>query len=124
MSTPLAYRTLDEKYNNFVNYVPKLSMLDILTSADTSTSISQYCEGLYNIFEEVVENMRPDVTRVKSIMVQKGAVRSMMSGSGTSVFGIFEDENDANAALYSLRDIGADTHICYPCDNSEQLIPE
>ena len=124
MSTPLAYRTLDEKYNNFVNYVPKLSMLDILTSADTSTSISQYCDGLHNIFEEVVENMRPDVTRVKSIMVQKGAVRSMMSGSGTSVFGIFENKDDANAALHALRDIGADTHICYPCDNSEQLIPE
>ena len=122
MSTPLAYKALDEKHNNFVGYSPKLSMLNILTNSDTSTSILHYCEGFYNIFEEVVECVRPNVTRVKSKMTENGAIRAMMSGSGTSVFGIFENETDANCAVAALRDIGATAYLCYPCDNSDQLV--
>jgi 4-diphosphocytidyl-2-C-methyl-D-erythritol kinase len=121
MSTPLAYKTLDEKYNNFTDYSPKLRMLDILTKTESSLLLKEYCEGFYNIFEDVVENARPDVTKVKNIMMQSGAIRAMMSGSGTSVFGVFECEEDARAAVSALNKVGADTHLCYPCDNSDQF---
>ena len=121
MSTPLAYKTLDEKYNNFTCYSPKLKMLDILTKTESSPSPHEYCEGFYNIFEDVVENARPDVTKVKNIMIQSGAIRAMMSGSGTSVFGIFEREENAKVAVSELKNIGADAHLCYPCDNSDQF---
>ncbi len=114
MSTPEAYRALDSKYNGFTGYIPKTEMLDILISHESSISLSDYSRGLFNIFESVVEPCRPFVTELKSIMLSNGAVASMMSGSGTSVFGIFETEDEAKKALSVLISKGADAHLCYP----------
>ncbi len=113
MSTPQAYRLLDSNNNNFKDYVPHNDLLSMLTSG-TNTDINKYVSGLYNIFESVVEPLRPDVTSIKKLMTTHGAVKSMMSGSGTSVFGIFENENDAKKAEKELLSLGAFACICYP----------
>lgn len=112
MSTPAAYKALDEKYNRFIGYVPLTNKLSVLTAeANTITSIT---DGLFNIFESVVECERPAVTEIKGIMMTSGAVGAMMSGSGTSVFGIFNSEKEAVASCEMLTAIGADAHLCYP----------
>lgn len=114
MSTPAAYRALDEKYDNFVGYDLHKALLDKLTKANETISAHEYCEGLFNIFEDVVEPERSDVTLIKKIMLSCGAAGAMMSGSGTSVFGIFDCETSAKAAVEALRKQGADAHLCYP----------
>lgn len=114
MSTPAAYRALDEKHSDFVGYIPRKDLLDKLTTTDETVSAKQYCENLFNIFEDVVEPERPEVTLIKQAMISSGAAGAMMSGSGTSVFGIFDSENDAAAAVELLRQQGADAHLCYP----------
>ena len=114
MSTPAAYRALDEKHSDFVGYIPHKDLLEKLTSAYESVSAQKYCEGLFNIFEGVVEPERPDVTLIKKIMTSCGASGAMMSGSGTSVFGIFESETSAKATVEVLRKQGADAYLCYP----------
>ena len=114
MSTPAAYRALDEKYCNFVGYTPKIELLDKLIGENEALSAREYCEGLFNAFESVVEPERPDVTLIKGIMSSYGAVGAMMSGSGTSVFGIFTSKETAVAALDALKTQGADAHLCYP----------
>lgn len=113
MSTPLAYRELDVKYENFKNYKYHIEQLDCLTNNKRS-SIEEYSLGLFNIFEEVVEPQRPYVTAIKKIMDESGAVASMMSGSGTSVFGIFRTEADAVFAHGVLTSHGIKSHLCYP----------
>ena len=113
MSTPAAYRLLDEKYDSFISHAPMLSKLEILTTKQ-DISLAEYSDCFYNIFESVVEPIRPDVTLLKSVMAENGAYNPMMSGSGTSVFGIFKDESDAFKALSALIHLGADAHICYP----------
>lgn len=114
MSTPEAYRALDEKYNRFLDYKCAQNKLDILLSARDVCDLHDYSEGLFNIFESVVEPCRPCVTELKNIMLSNGAVSSMMSGSGTSVFGLFENEDDASRAVDELTLCGADAHLCYP----------
>ena len=113
MSTPLAYRLLDEKYNLFNGYTPRSGKLATLNSPEKFNT-KQYCSGIYNIFEEVVEQCRPDVTAIKETMIGCGALNATMSGSGTSVFGIFEDVDSAQLALQKLIILGADAHVCYP----------
>lgn len=113
MSTPLAYRLLDEKYNRFNGYTPSSDKLATLNSPEKFNT-KQYCSGIYNIFEEVVEPCRPDVTAIKETMIGCGALNATMSGSGTSVFGIFEDVDSAQLALQKLIILGADAHVCYP----------
>ncbi|MBE6684511.1 MAG: 4-(cytidine 5'-diphospho)-2-C-methyl-D-erythritol kinase [Ruminococcaceae bacterium] len=114
MSTPAAYRALDEKYDNFVGYASHKELLDQLTKVNETTSAHEYCEGLFNIFEDIVEPERPNVTLIKEIMMSCGAASAMMSGSGTSVFGIFDSEISATVAVEALKKQGADAYLCYP----------
>ncbi len=114
MSTPAAYRALDEKYDNFVGYDAHKELLDKLTKTNEPISAHEYCERLFNIFEDVVEPERPDVTFIKDTMLSCGAAGAMMSGSGTSVFGIFDCETSAEATVETLRKQGADAYLCYP----------
>lgn len=114
MSTPYAYGALDAKFDRFTNYQAKTKMLDILLSAKQGIDINEFCKGVFNIFEAVVEPERPFVTEIKNTMVSCGAAVSLMSGSGTSVFGIFEREDNARAAVDKLKADGADAHFCYP----------
>ena len=114
MSTPEAYRALDKKYNKFSDYTPKNELLQILSNADNSTALCNYTKGFFNIFESVVETCRPAVSELKEIMTSRKAACAMMSGSGTSVFGVFENEDDAIQAINALIDVGAVAHLCYP----------
>lgn len=113
MSTPLAYKTLDKKYNKFENYQPRTDKLSIIVNC-ADAPIEEYAKGLFNIFESVVEEERPCVTELKALLVANGAVAAMMSGSGTSVFGIFENEDNANRAVNAASAVGAFATVCYP----------
>lgn len=112
MSTPAAYKALDDKYERFTNYVPHTELLDILLNS--SPNARELCQGLYNIFETVVEPERPFVTETKKIMLYYGAKGAIMSGSGTSVFGIFDNDDDATAAHQALISAGAEAYLCNP----------
>ncbi len=114
MSTPSAYRKLDDKFGRFKTHNPKSEMLDILLNTNENTLPSNYCKGLYNIFEEVVEPERSAITDIKEILKKHGACGTLMTGSGTAVFGIFENEEDAVRAHKALISIGAASNICYP----------
>ena len=114
MSTPEAYGALDAKYDRFASYTPHYEQFNVLNSPDDRQSIEHYCMGLYNIFESTVEPARPTVTVLKEALKTAGATAAMMSGSGTSVFGIFKNENDAQNAVRILKEQGADAHLCYP----------
>ena len=114
MSTPLAYRTLDEKYDKFKGYSPDMGKLEKILSDNEIGDISEYPEGIFNIFESVVEPCRACVTELKELLISNGATCAMMSGSGTSVFGIFNDTEKAEHALKKAKGIGAVAYLCYP----------
>ena len=89
VSTPKAYLDLDERFNyNFAN---------------RSKNDSDF-EMLYNIFEEVITI--PEIDEIKEIMIKIGAEKTLMSGSGPSVFGIYENEESARLAVESLQKLG------------------
>ena len=60
--------------------------------------------GPVNDFEEVVFSRHPELRRIKDRLKRAGAVSALMSGSGSSVFGIFRDRVDLLRAQRSLRD--------------------
>jgi len=61
---------------------------------------------LENDLERVGSIMCPQIKTIKTILKQSGALGSLMSGSGSSVFGIFKSENDAEKALSHAKDLG------------------
>ena len=114
MSTPLAYKALDEKFNNFEGYISDFQKIEALISDDDCVTAESYCKNLFNIFESVVEPERPCVTEIKRTMNAFGTAGTLMSGSGTAVFGIFEKEQDAQNAVEALKNDGAAAYLCYP----------
>lgn len=111
ISTPWAYGALDKKFDDFSN-TGCGEKLQKLLCALKDTDVERIPENMFNIFESVVENERPEIKALKKIMLDNGAIRTMMSGSGPSVFGIFSSEEEAKSAVEILRSYGADAHYC------------
>ena len=61
---------------------------------------------LENDLENVGTLMCPTIQDVKERLMGAGSVGALMSGSGSSVFGIFEDEEKVRSALHSLEGMG------------------
>ena len=58
---------------------------------------------MWNDFESLVEMRLPDIAKVKDELLRHGSLRVMLSGSGSSVFGIFRDQVIAHEAYCKLR---------------------
>ncbi|RKY01704.1 4-(cytidine 5'-diphospho)-2-C-methyl-D-erythritol kinase [Candidatus Poribacteria bacterium] len=57
---------------------------------------------LFNVFEDVVFPEHPEIARLKDRMLELGARGALMSGSGSTVFGLFFDEAEARRALAAI----------------------
>ncbi len=79
---------------------------DIKLSVNFNT-VHDVVNVLHNDLEKAAITMFPDIIRIKEMMLQAGAMGSMMSGSGSSVFGIFEDNIKAENAVPGLRNLGS-----------------
>ena len=62
--------------------------------------------GLRNDLENVAFRLFPVLADLKRVLLDHGALGSLMSGSGSTVFGIFEGEKEALKAAESLSRIG------------------
>ena len=58
---------------------------------------------LINDFEASVFPVEPEIARVKKTLLDLGAFQAMMSGSGASVFAIFDKEETRQAAIKALE---------------------
>jgi len=57
---------------------------------------------LHNDLESVTLKLHPELNIIKDSLLQHGALGSLMSGSGPTVFGIFRDEKDASRAAAEI----------------------
>ncbi len=112
VSTPAQFAELDRRFDNFVSYRPKSECVDGLFEAfsNESAAIEKY---LYNIFE-ITGRFSPEI---KEIMTSCGARGTLMSGSGSSVFGIFRNDADAAEAADKLTESGYRAFMCRPINN-------
>lgn len=111
ISTPWAYSRLDAEFGDFSS-TGSGDNLDALICALQKSDRQGIKNNLYNIFEAVVEPERPEIGKLKRLMLSCGASSVLMSGSGPSVFGIFEDEASAKKALETISEYGADAYYC------------
>lgn len=59
--------------------------------------------SLVNVLEEVTIPMHPEISLIKSQLIGLGALGSLMSGSGPSVYGVFRDKASATVAAKALK---------------------
>lgn len=76
---------------------------DEVVQAIKDQDIAFVIDHMANVLEEVTIKMHPEIEAIKKDMLQFGAKGSMMSGSGPTVFGIFEDKEKALEAVAYFR---------------------
>ncbi len=75
-----------EAYGNIHPRQPEKCCRDIVHQP-----IETWCDDLYNDFEEPIFDLYPEIGFIKQCLYDMGAVYAQMSGSGSSVFGIFRE---------------------------------
>jgi len=77
---------------------------DGILSALEAGDLEGVARRMYNVFEDVLDSRkRGEITDLRSAMVGYGALGSIMSGSGPTVFGIFKEKAQAEAACRNLQ---------------------
>lgn len=67
--------------------IPEISIEEIITQP-----IISWKDELINDFEEPVFNYHPEIKTIKEVLYQHGAFYASISGSGSTVYGIFKEE--------------------------------
>lgn len=84
INTAGAYSLLDE-----FRKINKVMVKEINFPTFAVADSVEWKNIFYNDFEEPIFNLHPEIKKWKKYFYEKGAVLSLMSGSGSSVFGIF-----------------------------------
>lgn len=92
VSTKWVYQNLDLKNATHPD-------IDAASEIIKSGDVFDLPKVMGNILESVTVKKHPIIDEIKYEMIRAGASVSMMSGSGPSVFGFFENENLAKNAL-------------------------
>lgn len=106
VNTGYAYKQFDEQGK--LHTPDKFGMLCAIQSRD----LNDICSKMENVFEQFIEV--PNRVDMKEIMRNKGAIGTCMSGSGPTVFGIFNDKESAENSAEELKVYAKDICVCAP----------
>jgi 4-diphosphocytidyl-2-C-methyl-D-erythritol kinase len=75
---------------------------------------------LANDFERVIFDMEPEIERARTALLKAGANQALLAGSGSSVFGIFDDlDAQVRAAETIVAEAGWHVFPCVTISRSE-----
>lgn len=77
--------------------------IDLLVQDIERGSLKDMAAHMGNVLESVTIPNYPVIAEIKEQMINDGALNAMMSGSGPTVFGIFEKEESAREAAIALE---------------------
>lgn len=79
--------------------------IDRMIAAMKKRDLGELCEHIGNVLETVTIPAHPQIAAIKECMMEHGALGSLMSGSGPTVFGIFDDPEKAAFAKEKCREL-------------------
>ncbi len=95
ISTRWAYNAFS-KYNLLTKRGKNIIVENSVANIENTVSM------LVNDFEDIVFSMYPEIKKINNNLMKAGAAGSLLSGSGSSVFGVFSAREDAEKALSGL----------------------
>lgn len=114
ISTAEAY----QKYDSITN-PPKCNQ-DAFFKALAKGNIYSVCLNMMNVLELAAED-KEEIKTAKDKLMKCGAINSLMTGSGSAVFGVFKDEFGAKDALKDLSEYDYKV-ICKPVKSGVEVI--
>jgi len=77
-----------------------------------------------NHLENVTIKEYPIIKDIKEKLLTLGATKALMSGSGSTVFGIMKNKKDAEQAINHFSDTDFWTKVCYTTNQGVAVLPE
>ncbi len=99
VSTKLVYEKLDSRE------IEAHPDIDGIIDGLKEEKLSKITAGMGNVLEPVTMEEYPVIEEIKHTMKEGGALNAMMSGSGPTVFGIFDDRNMAKTAARRIKEL-------------------
>lgn len=108
VSTPELFRKIDQLKLHF--HPDTAGVLQALKERD----LAEVCRRMFNVFEEALPAPRRAlIEEVKQTLLSQGALGACMSGTGPTVFGIFDRQEDAQAAWARLKESYEETFLTH-----------
>ncbi len=98
VSTQKVYEKLDAQK------VTKHPDIDGILLGLQTGDLKKITSSMGNVLENVTITEYPQIERIKDVMKEEGALNAMMSGSGPTVFGIYDDKMLARRATARIRE--------------------
>ncbi len=114
VSTAEAYRAFDEKGSKGKGDI------DAVVRAVAKGDIESIGSLAFNAFEDVIE--LEDVMRAKEELLSRGALGAAMSGSGSAVFGIFDEKGAAERACFGLKESFEEVFLTSPHEGGPFIV--
>jgi len=109
ISTAWVYEEYDSRLTKTANKIK------ILKSAFNSADPAKIGQALFNDLESVCFDKFPVLKGIKRELLSLGASGALMTGSGSSVFGLFSDSESAERAFRSIKRSGGNEKEVYLC---------
>lgn len=100
VSTKWVYENLQ------LNEMTKHPDIDAIAESIKKKNLKLVAENMGNILETVTIPKNPVIEEIRRNMKANGALNAMMSGSGPTVFGIFQNEKEIRRAYDAIKESG------------------
>lgn len=101
VSTQQAYAKWDED-----GYTSRGEGLDKFLRSLYRNDLRGIADNLYNDFEQMIIKECPLIQKIKDILIAHGALGTLMTGSGSAVYGVFKDDSKLDHMVENLSYLG------------------
>lgn len=105
ISTPMIYEQIDAV--PLPRHPDTYGMIDAIAHG----ARAEIAQKLYNVMEQVTANEHPVLKGIKQKLISNGALGAAMSGTGPTVFGLFDDYEKAKASADSFSTMYKDVYL-------------
>ena len=99
VSTKLVYEKLD------AHEIEEHPDIDRIIDGLKGRDLMKVALSMGNVLEKVTVQAYPVIHEIKEVMKKHGALNAMMSGSGPTVFGLYDDKRKAKKAAFRIREM-------------------
>ena len=91
-----------------------------MEKAICDNDLSGICDHLFNVFEELLS--LEIIERIRKRLLEEGAQGACMTGSGSAVFGVFQEEHCAKQCYEKLSSEYDEVFLCKPVRSGSELV--
>jgi 4-diphosphocytidyl-2-C-methyl-D-erythritol kinase len=114
VSTVAAYAAYDRQEN------PAYQSSQGIRASITEGDLAYTAGRLYNVFDWLAP--LPDTEPIKAVMGEHGALGAALTGSGSAVYGIFTEQEAAEACCAVLSARGHSTYLARPVEYGARIV--